>query len=104
MNPLLMVSYDLNKAASDEYKALDEYLRGIASTGVMKPLESVYFIQTGKSAEEVSAGIMKVLTNQEGRLRPDTKWVVAPIKLGSSSGYLDDSDVKWWRTAVNQGL
>ncbi|MVN88754.1 hypothetical protein GO986_18610 [Deinococcus sp. HMF7620] len=105
MKPLLMISYDLNKAASEEYKALDEYLRSIADTGVMTPLESVYFIQTEKSVDEVNKGIRALLIKEEGNpLRSDTKWFVAPIKLGSSAGYLDDVEAAWWKKAVSQGL
>ncbi|MFW8627641.1 hypothetical protein [Deinococcus sp. ME38] len=104
MKRLLMISYDLNKAPSEEYKALSDYLNSIADSGLMKPLESVYLIQTAMTAQQVSEGIKKVLTSEENGLRNGTRWVVAPIKLSESTGWISESKIEWWRKAVKAGL
>ncbi|MFB9992086.1 hypothetical protein ACFFLM_08945 [Deinococcus oregonensis] len=104
MNMLCLISYDLESATGEEYTALRDYLKSIGTGGWDAPLKSTFMVITTKSKDEIHDGIKKVLTNKEGTLRAGTKWMITPIRLADSTGFLSISTVEWWGKASELGF
>lgn len=99
---LYLISYDLESATGEEYTALIEYIKSIGNNGWEHPLKSTFMVITNLTAQQIHEGIRKVLTSKEGTLKTGTKWMVTPINLSQSQGWLSQKSVDWWKKA--QGL
>lgn len=104
MTKLYLISYDLSDASGGEYKALMDYIEGVGKNGWLHPLKSTFMVVSDLSVFQIDEGIKNVLKNQEGQLRRNTRWLITPIRLDDSIGWLDQDSADWWEEASQAGF
>jgi hypothetical protein len=104
MLKLFLVSYDLTDASGDEYERLISELSAIGKNGNLHILKSAFFVVSELSATQINERIKTVVNKMRPNVTKGSNWLVTPISLADSTGWLNKDKVDWWDKAMAVNL